>query len=163
MVECGNFTSEDLLCPQDLPLLFRWGHYVGQNVCVFDDFHSGWFPLTRLLRLMDSTPALVSPKGQQVPFTSGTLVFTSNVDPRDWYGSYKGKKAHKDALERRIQDFAEVIDCTKTGVTLPRGGVAWSYHRKKRTELFEFRDNQSWDFSNQTNRDGFGSPAAFVY
>ncbi len=135
----------------NLPLYSRWGHYVGQDVVVFDDFHAGWFSLTNLLRIMDSTPMQVSPKGSQVPFTSGTLVFTSNVDPRDWYSQYKGKRAHKDALERRIQDFAEVIDCTKTGVTIPRG-EAWVYHRVKRTEEFKFRESDGYDFSVQGNQ-----------
>ncbi len=89
-----------------------FGHYVGQDVCVFDDFHDHWFQLTHLLRILDSTPLQVAPKGGQVPFHSGHLVFTSNVDPRDWYSQYKGKKAHKEAFERRIVDFAEIYDCS---------------------------------------------------
>ncbi len=117
---------------------------------------------------------MVQPKNHEVPFNSGTLVFTSNVDPRDWYAGYgeadsegnedknaKQKKAHKDALERRIQDFAEIIDCTKVLVGTPRG-VFSSYRRVKRTETFKFRDYGGLDFSDGTNvqdqpgGDGFG-------
>ncbi len=123
-----------------------WGHYVGQDVCVFDDFHSGWFKLTELLRLLDSTPLQVAPKGGQVPFNSGTLVFTSNVDPRDWYSSYEGKKAHKDALERRVQDFAEIIDCVKVDQPTGMGHTVRIMERTKRTETFKFRDDYGLTF-----------------
>ncbi len=126
-----------------------WGHYVGQDTVIFDDFHSGWFTLTSLLRLIDSTPLMVAPKGGQVPFSSGHLVFTSNVDPRDWYLHYKGQKSHKDALERRIQEFATIVDCTKVGTVTPRG-VSWEFVRVKRTEEFKFNED---DFS--------AGPAAF--
>ncbi len=130
-----------------------WGHYMGQEVCIFDDFHEDWFKLTQLLHIMDSTPMWVAPKGSQVPFTSRHLVFSSNVDPRDWYSGYTGKKAHKDALERRIQDFAEIIDCTLEEevdetdtfemVTVPR--------RVKRTTVFKFRDDLGMNFHNTIN------------
>ncbi len=123
-----------------------WGHYTGQDVCVFDDFHDHWFMLTKLLRIMDSTPLFVAPKGDQVPFTSKHLVFTSNVDPRDWYSAYKGRPAHKDALERRIVDFAEIIDCRKELVPTPHGPV-YIYHREKRNAVFSFRDSFGDDFA----------------
>ncbi len=131
-----------------LTFYVRWGHYVGQKVVIFDDFHSGWFTLTNLLRLLDSTPLMVAPKGGQVPFNSGHLVFTSNVDPKDWYLNYKGKKAHKDALERRIKEFATVFDCTKTETPLGP-----HYVKIARTEAFKFNtaeqsDAGRWDFHN---------------
>lgn len=118
-----------------------WGHYTGQNVCVFDDFHAGWFKLTEMLRLLDSTPLLVAPKGGQVPFNSATLVFTSNVDPKDWYSSYEGRSAHKDALERRLQDFAEIIDCVMVDQPTGMGHTVRIMERTKRTETFQFRDD----------------------
>ncbi len=130
-----------------------FGHYVGQDVCIFDDFHSGWFSLTHLLRLMDSTPMYVAPKGDQVPFNSGTLVFTSNVDPRNWYKHYvenakvkQTAKLHKKALERRIQDFAEIYDVTKEEVATPRGKALISV-RRKRGGTFKFR--RELNFSTQ--------------
>ncbi len=123
-----------------------FGHYMGQDVCVFDDFHAGWFTLTHLLRILDSTPLLVAPKGGQVPFNSGQLVFTSNVDPRDWYSAYKGKKAHKDALQRRIVDFAEIFDCIREEVGTPHGPV-WISRMVKRTETFTFREGFGYDFA----------------
>lgn len=125
-----------------------FGDYYGQDVCVFDEFHSGWFALTTLLKFMDSTPWRVAPKGDQVQFTSGTLVFTSNVDPRDWYSRYKGKQLHKDALEARIQEFAEIIDCTKVVTDWGPRGVSTQFRRVKRTETFKFREDLGLDFSN---------------
>ncbi len=116
-----------------------FGHYFGQDVAVFDDFHDNWFSLTHLLRIMDSTPLQVAPKGDQVPFNSGHLVFTSNVDPKDWYMGSKVKKAHRDALERRIQDFAEIYDCSKELVMHPLGPRA-VYLRELRTVPFRFRE-----------------------
>ncbi len=118
-----------------------WGHYTGQDVCVFDDFHAGWFKLTVMLRLLDSTPLMVAPKGGQVPFNSAKLIFTSNVDPCDWYSSYEGKKAHKDALERRLQDFAEIIDCEMIDQPTGMGHTVRVMERTKRTETFKFRDD----------------------
>ncbi len=100
---------------------------------------------------------MVQPKNREVPFNSGTLVFTSNVDPKDWYAGYgEGpedknkvqKKQHKDALERRIQDFAEIYDCTKERIPTPRG-PAWIYMQEKRTETFKFRTD-NYDFSNSS-------------
>ncbi len=90
-----------------------FGGYVCQDVCVFDDFHDGWFPLTMVLRLMDRYPVMVAPKGGQVPFNSKLMVFTSNVDPKDWYINYKGKREHKEALERRIKEYCQIYDCSK--------------------------------------------------
>lgn len=103
---------------------------------------------------------MVQPKNREVPFNSGTLVFTSNVDPRDWYGGYgegpedqnkRQKKQHKDALERRIQDFAEIYDCTKVLFPTPRG-VGTMYRRVKRTETFKFRTD-NYDFSTSEVQD----------
>ncbi len=130
-----------------------WGHYMGQSVAVFDDFHDHWFMLTAFLRILDSTPLMVAPKGGQVPFTSGHLVFTTNVDPRDWYSGYKGKKAHKDALERRIQDFSEIIDCTLEEEVDPEDSFEEVLVRKrvKRTEVFKFREDLGMNFANTIN------------
>ncbi len=114
-----------------------WGHYIGQEVCIMDDFHSGWFTLTKLLRLFDRYPVCVSPKGGQVPFNSGIIVLTMNGDPKDLYMHYKGLPRHKAALARRFQDFAEIIDCSKESVSTPRGAVV-TMKRVKRTELFVF-------------------------
>ncbi len=130
-----------------------WGHYMGQEVCVFDDFNEDWFKLVQLLHIMDSTPLWVAPKGSQVPFTSRHLVFSSNVDPRDWYQGYAGKKAHKDALERRIQDFAEIIDCTLEEEVDESDSFEMVLVRKrvKRTEVFKFREDLGMNYLNTIN------------
>ncbi len=143
-----------------------FGGYYGQDVAIFDEFTSGWFQLTYLLRLFDSTPLMVQPKNHEVPFNSETLVFTSNVDPRDWYAGYgesseesnvHQKKMHKDALERRIQDFFEIYDCTKEVVMTPRGACNL-YKRVKRTEIFRFRSDGGMDFSDMDQPGGNGFP-----
>lgn len=128
-----------------------WGHYMGQKVCIFDDFYDGWFKLTDMIHLLDSVPYMVEPKGDQVPFTSELLVFTSNVDPRDWYSNYgskpEEKKEHRDALERRIQDFAVIVDCTKETVDTGYFGMSERRVRTARTELFKFRDDMGLNFT----------------
>ncbi len=121
-----------------------WGNYHSQDVCVLDDFHAGWFPLTMLLRLLDSTPYMVHPKGHETIFNSGVLVFTSNIDPRDWYKNFKGDAKHKKALERRIREFAKIYDCS---VVEPDelsfdgdGEDVLEYRRVVRPEDFQFRE-----------------------
>ncbi len=124
-----------------------WGHYTGQDVAIFDDFHEKWFDLVNLLRIIDRYPLQVAPKGGQVPFNSGHLVFTSNVDPKDWYSGYEGDNAHKDALQRRIRDFAEIIDCSQGTTSFGMGDGFPIYIRTKRTELFTFRDQFGMNFN----------------
>lgn len=125
-----------------------WGGYCCEDVCVFDDFTSGWFKLTNLLRFIDSHPLKVAPKGSQVEFNSPHLVFTCNIDPCDWYSGYKGKSEHKDALERRIQEFATIVDCTKRD--------DGSFVRELRHNLFKFRDSYLLPAGNGDNSHGNG-------
>lgn len=108
-----------------------------------DDFHSGWFTLTKLLRLFDRYPVLVAPKGGQVPFNSGTIVLTMNGEPKDLYKHYKGNKDHKDALARRFRDFAEIIDCSLVTMDTGMGHSVITMKRVKRTEPFAFSDMPS--------------------
>lgn len=129
-----------------------FGGYHAQSVCIFDDFNDDWFKLEHMLHFFDSTPLLVSPKGGQVEFNSETLVLSSNVDPRDWYSGYGSKpsekKEHRDALARRINDFAEIFDCTLAEEgTLGPGPCVMVFHREKRTEVFEFRDDFGDNFT----------------
>ncbi len=122
-----------------------FGGYCGQDTVVFDDFHSGWFQLTHLLRIMDRYPLQVAPKGGQVPFNSEEMIFTSNVDPKDWYKRYKGHPAHKEALERRINEFVKIYDCTQEvwGV----GGAMPFPHMKPVLRVGEFKFPEVDDFS----------------
>ncbi len=118
-----------------------FGHYVGQDVCIFDDYNDDWFSLQHMLKIMDSLPLMVAPKGSQVPFTSRHLVFTTNVEPKDWYSAYKGKQEHKDALARRIVDFAEIYDCSVDTGRFGMGEGFFVRHRIRRTEVFSFREH----------------------
>ncbi len=125
-----------------------FGHYAAQAVCVFDDFHAGWFQLTHLLRIMDRYPLYVAPKGGQVPFHSERLVFTSNVDPKKWYSGYKGLQEHKDALERRIREFCTIYDCTLEWMKTGMGHRVKRMKAVKRTEEFAFqRGYADWSAS----------------
>jgi len=141
-----------------------FGHYTGQDVVIFDDFHAGWFQLTHLLRIMDRYPLLVSPKGGQVPFNSGTMVFTSNVDPKDWYKRYKGLSEHKDALERRIREYCEIFDCSKEEVSTGMGHTVHRFKTVKRTIRFSFRDEYDFGLNDSTGQrhqgvgNGFNNP-----
>ncbi len=134
-----------------------WGHYMGQKVCIFDDFYSEWFKLMDMIHLLDSVPYMVEPKGDQVPFTSELLVFTSNVDPRDWYANYGSKpteiREHRDALERRIQDFAVIVDCSIETVNTGFFGMSERRVRTARTEVFKFRDDLGLNFQSAGNGD----------
>lgn len=124
-----------------------WTGYNGQDVVVLDEFTSSWMRLTFWLGLNDAKPFSVEPKGSVVPFNSGTLIYTSNVDPVNWYKNYKGDKLHKDAMERRIQEFAEIFDCTAERVVTPRG-VVFVSKQVKRTGVFKFAEQ---DFSYGTS------------
>ncbi len=122
-----------------------FGGYCGQDIAVFDDFHAGWFQLTHLLRIMDRYPLLVAPKGGQVPFNSGTMIFTSNVDPKDWYKGYKGLSEHKEALERRIREYCVIYDCAR----MEGLGSQWS-HIACTKRVGEFKFTEDWDFSSNS-------------
>lgn len=122
-----------------------WGGYRAQSVCVFDDFDDSWFKLQRMLKLFDSVPIWVEPKGSQVPFNSDELVLTTNVDPRDWYKKFTGKPEHKKALRRRIREFCTIYDCAAIGVGGPPSGRSMS--QVARTEVFDFRLYGDLDFS----------------
>ncbi len=122
-----------------------FGGYCGQDVAVFDDFHAGWFTLTHLLRIMDRYPLRVPPKGGQVPFNSGTMVFTSNVDPKNWYKGYKGLPEHKEALERRISEYCKIYDCTQEVWGEP-GGMPYP-HMKASLRVGDFKFSGEYDFS----------------
>ena len=126
-----------------------FGGYCGQDVAVFDDFHAGWFQLTHLLRIMDRYPLQVAPKGGQVPFNSGTMVFTSNVDCKDWYKSYSGLPEHKEALERRIREYCKIYDCTHE-MWGEMGSMPYPHLRPVLREgSFKFR--KEYDFSLQSS------------
>lgn len=52
---------------------------------VFDDMHGGRVCWTELLRLTDQYPMTVNSKGAHIQFRPEAIVFTSNVEPINWY------------------------------------------------------------------------------
>lgn len=73
-----------------------WGGYCGQDHVVLDEFY-GWLPRGFVQRLVDRYPFSVEPKGVEIPFTSKTLIFTSNVCPNDFW-----KRLGLGAMQRRF-------------------------------------------------------------
>lgn len=52
---------------------------------IFDDMHGGRVSWTGLLRLTDQYPMTVNSKGAHLQFKPHAIVFTSNVEPENWY------------------------------------------------------------------------------
>lgn len=62
-----------------------FGDYNGERVIVFDDFRGGWFKLSTLLQILDSTPSRLKCYGKQVANEAEEIYITSNVAPHLWY------------------------------------------------------------------------------
>jgi len=69
--------------------------YDGQETVVIDEFY-GWLPFDLLCRMCDRYPLMVNTKGGMVSFYPRKILFTSNLDPNQWY------KEGLRALERRF-------------------------------------------------------------
>lgn len=50
----------------------------------------------------------VPTKGSHVPFVGKTIIFTSNVHPREWYDFINKPQMHLAALMRRITTIEEM-------------------------------------------------------
>lgn len=83
-----------------------WDGYTGQEVVIFDEFYS-WIPLDELLRVLDWYPLQLEIKGGSVMMTTSVFVFTSNVDPMDWYA--KLPMFRRKALHRRFKEFGTIV------------------------------------------------------
>ncbi len=84
-----------------------WDGYTGQEVVVFDEFYS-WIKLDELLRILDWYPLQLEVKGGTVAMTTSCFVFTSNVDPMDWYMGMGGLR--RAPLHRRFEEFATIVE-----------------------------------------------------
>lgn len=84
-----------------------WDGYDGEHVVVIDEYY-GWLSLDLLLRLLDRYPLLVEGKSMTggIRMLAEVFVFTSNVEPRDWYRNLPVQRT--DALMRRIKEYGEV-------------------------------------------------------
>ncbi len=82
-----------------------WPNYQGQKVAFFDEFANQW-KYHEMLRLLDRYPFDIQEKGGNSNMISETLVFTTNIDPMQWYAGVQDKTA----LHRRFRDFATIYD-----------------------------------------------------
>lgn len=74
-----------------------WDGYDGQRTVVVDDFY-GWLARHLVYRLIDIHPSCrVQDKGGSIPFSSRTVVFTSNIPPWMWWSIGMG------AMDRRLE------------------------------------------------------------
>lgn len=79
-----------------------WDGYDGESNVILDDFY-GWIKLDELLRICDRYAHRVPVKGGFVNFRPKLIIFTSNVEPLEWYSEDKLKGDIRDAFLRRFE------------------------------------------------------------
>lgn len=85
--------------------------YVHEDV-VWDEFYGSSCPYVKLLRILDSTPYRAERKGSTVELRFRRIIFTSNLEPKDWYGQMVDthQMAWSDSpLYRRLHEFGRII------------------------------------------------------
>jgi len=84
--------------------------YHGQDTIIFDEFYGGSMSFRDLLRVLDSTPLQVERKGGYVKMLARTYVFTTNIEPEDWYDEERIHTPWADnPLNRRIREWGRII------------------------------------------------------
>lgn len=85
--------------------------YRGQRVAIFDEFHGGEnqidFPLWK--KLCDRYPLTVPVKGSFTNWGPEVIIFTSNVNPKNWWPEERKPEAWWDQFERRTSEIKEFI------------------------------------------------------
>ncbi len=84
-----------------------WQDYDGEETVICDEF-ADQIHLQQMLRFLDRTAFRVFYKGGSTEFRSKRIVLCSNFDPMSWYD--KAKTVGKDALMRRLKEFATVYE-----------------------------------------------------
>lgn len=82
-----------------------WDGYVNQDVVIWDEFSGSSTPLSTFLRVTDRYPFAVPIKGGYTQFLAKKIIFTSNVDPGEWY-LFKRNEL-RTAFFRRLTDIIE--------------------------------------------------------
>lgn len=85
-----------------------WDGYSGEPVVLIDEMYGNRFPYGELLQLTDRYPHRVEVKGGMVNFAPRTIIFTSNVHPRDWYNDMTFAWPDS-ALRRRLTSEPSMI------------------------------------------------------
>ena len=86
-----------------------WGGYEGQHTVIFDDFTPDSMPVQHFKLMTDRYAYRVEGKGTQMAFTSKTIVFTTNANPKSWYRDAflsEGDDSHWKAVQRRLRGAA---------------------------------------------------------
>ncbi len=78
-----------------------WQSYAGQPVCVWDDFYPQSVVLPDLLNYLDIYPMILEQKGGDCELAVSKWIFTSNIEPYDWYPT--APEIQKQALMERIR------------------------------------------------------------
>lgn len=84
--------------PKD-PRTKFWDGYSGQVSVIIDEFR-GSIDISHILRWTDRYPVIVEIKGSSVPLRATTIIFTSNLHPKDWYPDLDQET--QNALLRRL-------------------------------------------------------------
>lgn len=61
--------------------------YTNNDVVIFDDFDPATMPVQVWLEICDRYPKKINVKGSEKEWNPKTIVFTSNHDPKFWYGN----------------------------------------------------------------------------
>ncbi len=96
-----------------------WNGYDGQEIVVFDELRSGWFPHSTLLKILQPAPYSCPCHGAKVQLTCSKIYITSNLPPNETY-----REDPAGALMRRVLDFGSVyhvgMGCVITRLSGPR-------------------------------------------
>lgn len=79
--------------------------YDGRSDIIFDEFY-GWIPYDLLLRICDRNPLQLPTKGSHVGVNPGSIIFTSNKPPEQWY-NYTQFSGGQEPFFRRIEYIIE--------------------------------------------------------
>lgn len=83
-----------------------WENYDGQEVAFYDEFNGKEHMDSSLFKkICDVFPVVVPCKGDSVAYLARINLFSSNVNPRDWYD-----RVHWDAIRRRM---THIVHCQK--------------------------------------------------
>lgn len=83
-----------------------WPNYHGEEVVIIDEYREQ-ISFPRILVLLDRYPMKVQMKGGFYQFSSRIIVFTTNIDPENWYSD---SVEDRTPLMRRFRDFAKIHD-----------------------------------------------------
>ncbi len=88
--------------------IWWWPGYDGQETVILDEFRGDnpQINFSTMLQLLDRYQFSVQCKGGNIEFTSKRLIFTTNIEPLEWYP----EEPSREPLFRRFNDFAKIWD-----------------------------------------------------